>query len=384
FQKGDDPIDAINHMMSFLTAVVTLQYPPTNNHLRNSSNPRQQATINNSRVTIQPIQGRKTSMTADEAWFKDKVLLVQAQANGQVLHEEEFEFLADPGIAETQSTHVIQKTDAIVIRDSEKTLMLEDESRSKMLQKQKDPMMSEKKVNTKQNSGNSEETNLSTSTTIVEVPKELHKVSMMNSSLKKLKFHLARFDTVVKERTTATAITEGTVKFRNDHVAKIMGYGDYKIGNVIISKASKTKSYLWHRRLSHLNFGAINHLAKQGLVRGLPQLKFEKDHLCSACAMGKGKKKSHKPKSEDTNQEKLYLLHMDLCGPMRVESVNGKKGCGYLLGFHFTCKLYVPMAVTCFAAVMGSESFARTSRSREDVLMRWLRLVMDEMVAFGY
>nr|GEU97424.1 ribonuclease H-like domain-containing protein [Tanacetum cinerariifolium] len=64
---------------------------------------------------------------------------------------------------------------------------------------------------------------------------------------------------------------------------------------------------------------------KQGLVRGLPKLKFEKDHLCSACAMGKSTKKTHKPKSEDTNQEKLYLLHMDLCGPMRVESVNRKK-----------------------------------------------------------
>ncbi|GKC77213.1 putative ribonuclease H-like domain-containing protein [Tanacetum coccineum] len=86
-----------------------------------------------------------------------------------------------------------------------------------------------------------------------------------------------------------------------------------------------TKSWLWHRRLSHLNFGAINHLARHGLVRGLPKLKFEKDHLCSACAMGKIKKKSYKPKSEDTNQEKLYLLHMDLCGPMRVASVNGKK-----------------------------------------------------------
>nr|GFB59067.1 hypothetical protein [Tanacetum cinerariifolium] len=62
-----------------------------------------------------------------------------------------------------------------------------------------------------------------------------------------------------------------------------------------------------------------------GLVRGLPKLKFEKDHMCSACAMGKSTKKSHKPKSGDTNQEKLYLLHMDLCGPMRVESVKGKK-----------------------------------------------------------
>nr|GEX26695.1 retrovirus-related Pol polyprotein from transposon TNT 1-94 [Tanacetum cinerariifolium] len=93
----------------------------------------------------------------------------------------------------------------------------------------------------------------------------------------------------------------------------------------LLSKDSKTKSWLWHRRRSHLNFGAINYLSRQGLVRGLPKLKFKKDHLCSACAMGKSKKKSHKPKSEDTNQEKLYLLHMDLCGPMRVARVNRKK-----------------------------------------------------------
>ncbi|GJW39937.1 retrovirus-related pol polyprotein from transposon TNT 1-94 [Tanacetum coccineum] len=186
----------------------------------------------------------------------------------------------------------------------------------------------------------------------------------------------------------------GTVKFGNDQIANIMGYGDYQIGNItisrvyyveglghnlfsigqfcdldikvafrkymcfvpnlegvdllsgswetnlytlsigdmiasslicLLSKASKTKSWLWHRRLSHLNFGAINHLAKNGLVRILPKLKFEKDHLCSACAMGKSKKQSHKPKYENTNQEKLYLLHMDLCGPMRVASINGKK-----------------------------------------------------------
>ncbi|GKE82397.1 retrovirus-related pol polyprotein from transposon TNT 1-94, partial [Tanacetum coccineum] len=64
---------------------------------------------------------------------------------------------------------------------------------------------------------------------------------------------------------------------------------------------------------------------RHDLVRGLPKLKFKKDHLCSACAMSKSKKKPHKPKSEDTNQEKLYLLHMDLCGPMRVASVNRKK-----------------------------------------------------------
>nr|GEU29380.1 retrovirus-related Pol polyprotein from transposon TNT 1-94 [Tanacetum cinerariifolium] len=478
---------------------------------------------------------------------------------------------------------VIQKTNAIVIRDSEETLMLEDESRSKMLQKQKDLMMSEKKVNTKLNSVNSKEPNLSTRPTIVEVPKKLPKVSMVNLSLKKLKFHLASFDVVVKERTTATTITKGTwgvqhtkacfrdeiipfvkalkdlfnsfdqflideltevqnvfnqmkqqsapsfdqlfeinnlkaqsqekdtiimklkerikslsgnlkeekikreleeietinieldhkekvlvitalkdtlsklkgkavvneavtlhlidpeflkndvvplapklknnrtahydylkhtqeetatlreivenerllkplntsldyaysgcskhmtgdrsqlinfvqkfmgtVKFRNDHVAKIMGYGDYKIGNVTILRVYFVEG-LGHNLFSvgqfcdsdlevafrqhtcfirnldgvdlltgsrgnnlyTLSLGDMmssSPIFRQGLVRGLPKLKFEKDHLCSACAMGKSKKKSHKPKSEDTNQEKLYLLHIDLCGPMCVES----------------------------------------------------------------
>ncbi|GJV78078.1 retrovirus-related pol polyprotein from transposon TNT 1-94 [Tanacetum coccineum] len=77
----------------------------------------------------------------------------------------------------------------------------------------------------------------------------------------------------------------------------------------LLSKASKTKSWVWHCRLSHLNFGTLNKLAKDGLSRGIPRLKFKKDHLCSACALGKSKKSSHQPKAEDTNQEKLYLLH---------------------------------------------------------------------------
>ncbi|GJX03251.1 retrovirus-related pol polyprotein from transposon TNT 1-94 [Tanacetum coccineum] len=93
----------------------------------------------------------------------------------------------------------------------------------------------------------------------------------------------------------------------------------------LLSKASKSKSWLWHRRLNHLNFGTINDLARKDLVRGLPRLKFEKDHLCSACQLGKSKKFSHKPKSENTNMEVLHTLHMDLCGPMRVQSIKGKK-----------------------------------------------------------
>nr|GEY05203.1 hypothetical protein [Tanacetum cinerariifolium] len=708
-KKGDDPINAISHMMSFLTAVVTSRYPPTNNQLRNWSNPRQQATINNERVTVQPIQGRHTSLAAGTSRTYtsgsngiysgkqrtvDKVLLVQAQANEQILHEEELAFLADPGIAKAQTTQNVNTNNAAYQADdldaydsdcneinSTKVALMVNLShygsndlaevhnqnnmthnvinqamqemplfeQSNILNQSKTEITSDSNIipYSQYNSQNSEEPNLSTRPTQVEVPKELPKVSMVNISLKNLKHHLASFDVVVKERTTATSITEGTWGFEHtkacfkdkiipflkalkdlfnsfdqfliDELSKVqnvfyqmeqaieqhrveskgcqakmnkvlnenerlleqaiskdivnivvtstvdnayvpvhecercvkletelqkdfikrervtlptsasgsqpsgntkkdriqktpsksklnvnsdlqcvtcngclfsdnhdscvlefinfvnariksksakkplkrkiwkptgkvittttkvpfrkpipleintpkpvvtlvysrkpkesrnnvmvvqivlwyldsgcskhmtgdrsqltnfvnkflgtvkfegLGHNLFSVGQFcdsdlevafrqhtcficnlegvdlltgsrgnnlytlslgymmasshicLLSKASKTKSWLWHRCLSHLNFGAINHLARQGLVRGLPKLKFEKDHLCSACAMGKSKKKSYKPNSEDTNQEKLYLLHMDLCGPMHVESLNGKK-----------------------------------------------------------
>ncbi|GJQ94037.1 retrovirus-related pol polyprotein from transposon TNT 1-94 [Tanacetum coccineum] len=186
----------------------------------------------------------------------------------------------------------------------------------------------------------------------------------------------------------------GTVRFGNDHFGAIMGYGDFVIGDSVISrvyyveglghnllsvrqfcdsdlevafrkhscyvrdtngvelikgscgsnlytisvedmmksspicllsKASKNKSWLWHRRLNHLNFGTINDLARKDLVRGLPRLKFEKDHLCFAGQLGKRKKHTHTPKTENTNLEVLNTIHMDLCGSMRVQTINGKK-----------------------------------------------------------
>ncbi|GJR35611.1 retrovirus-related pol polyprotein from transposon TNT 1-94 [Tanacetum coccineum] len=476
FKQGDDPIDAINHMMSFLSAVVTSRYPTTNNQLRNStytlgasgSNSGKHMTVicyNCKGEGHMSKQCTKPKSKRDDSWFKKKVLLIQAQANGQILHEEELAFLADPNIPEValmanlshygsddlaevhnhdnvnnnminqavqampsskqsnvvnhseteitsdsniipysqyviesqqatinldnksvndtlttelerykeqvkvlkegqnvdlkstdnvsdssaqsveidrlkqtlsdhlkekeslmqtvtllkndfkkeesrnidreialekrikqldnivfkrdqyaQTVHmltkpqffydhttkqalgfqnpfylkkaqqlepklydgnVIKNTSAIVIPDSEETLMLAEESRSKMLLKQKDPIMLEKKVNTtpvdyavlnqlsqdfetrfvpqtelsaeqafwSQNSVNSPEPTLSSRPTKVEVPKELPKVSMVNTSLKKLKHHLAGFDVVVKERTTT--ITEGSWGFEH-------------------------------------------------------------------------------------------------------------------------------------------------------------------------
>ncbi|GJU95710.1 retrovirus-related pol polyprotein from transposon TNT 1-94 [Tanacetum coccineum] len=97
------------------------------------------------------------------------------------------------------------------------------------------------------------------------------------------------------------------------------------INHSLLTKASSTKSWLWHRRLNHLNFGTLNELARNNLVRGLPMLKYDKDHLCPSCQLGKSKKTSHPLKAENTNTEVLHTLHMDLCGPMRTIKYQRKK-----------------------------------------------------------
>nr|GEU52239.1 copia protein [Tanacetum cinerariifolium] len=692
FQKGNDPIDAINQMMSFLTTIVTFRQYTSGPSGTNSRKQRVIICYNCKGEGHMSKHCTKPKRKSDEAWFKDNVRLVKAQSNGQVLHEEELEFLAYPGIAKTQSTqyvvtnntayqaddldafdsdcdeintnkialmanlshygsdnlaevhnqdnvtnnviyqnvqaistskqsNILNQSETKITSDSniilysqymneskyttiqnlnspaqQDDLILSVTEQLKMqvvnytkinqdnknvnefltskLERYKDQVRILKEQNNvnnasescaqyleidnnkhilskhlkekesleqktelsaeqafwSQNSQYSEESTLSTSATIFEVPKQLPKVIMVNSSLKKLKFHLASFDMVVKERTTATAITEGTwrfehtkacfrdeiipfvkalkelfnsfdqflineltqvqnvfnqmeqtvaqhcveknkfqdkikdvlkenerlleqaistdimniavnanvnyacktvneseryvtietelqrdfikkkcydtlfkqyitlekhcislevvqivlwyldsecskhmigdrsqlinfvhkflgmVKLRNDHVAKIMGYGDYKIRTVIISRVYFMEG-LGHNLFSvgqfcdsdlevafrqHTCF--IRNLDGVDLLTGsqgnnLYTLSL-KDMMASspicilskasktkswACAMGKSKKKSHKPKSEDTNQEKLYLLHMDLYGPMRVESVNGKK-----------------------------------------------------------
>ncbi|GJT51012.1 retrovirus-related pol polyprotein from transposon TNT 1-94 [Tanacetum coccineum] len=143
----------------------------------------------------------------------------------------------------------------------------------------------------------------------------------------------------------------GTVRFGNDHFTAITGYGDYNLEDddlltssrdsnlytisisemaasspvCLMSRATSTKSWLWHRRLSHLNFGTINQLTLHDLVDGLLKFKYNKNHLCSACEQGKSKKASLPPKLVPSTYSKLELRHMDLCGPMRVASINGKK-----------------------------------------------------------
>nr|GEW96295.1 hypothetical protein [Tanacetum cinerariifolium] len=154
----------------------------------------------------------------------------------------------------------------------------------------------------------------------------------------------------------------GTVRFGNDQFPPILGYGDLFQGNVTINmvyyvedlnynlfsvgqfcdadlevafrkstcfvrdfRVTPTQAWLWHRRLSHLNFDYINLLSKKDIVIGLPKLKYVKDQLCSSCEMSKAKRSSFKSKVVPSSKGRLNLLHMDLCGPVRVASINRKK-----------------------------------------------------------
>ncbi|GJZ58373.1 retrovirus-related pol polyprotein from transposon TNT 1-94 [Tanacetum coccineum] len=132
-----------------------------------------------------------------------------------------------------------------------------------------------------------------------------------------------------------------TVRFGNDHFGVIMGYGDYVIGDNVISRVYYVEG-LGHNLFyvkqfcdSDLEVAFRKHSCYvrdidsvkliKGFSKRLPRLRFEKDHLCSACQLGKSKKHTHIPKAENTNLEVLNTLHMDLCGHMRVQTINGKK-----------------------------------------------------------
>ncbi|KAJ9546296.1 hypothetical protein OSB04_018839 [Centaurea solstitialis] len=102
-----------------------------------------------------------------------------------------------------------------------------------------------------------------------------------------------------------------------------LSHPDNKI--CLLAKATKADSWLWHQRLCHQNFKDMNKLVSRSLVSGLPETRLSKDTLCPACALGKMKRSSHPPKLETNCRSPLDMIHMDLCGPMRIESLARKK-----------------------------------------------------------
>nr|GEV50747.1 copia protein [Tanacetum cinerariifolium] len=104
----------------------------------------------------------------------------------------------------------------------------------------------------------------------------------------------------------------GTLRFRNDHVAAILVFGDLQWGNILITRVFSLKDW-------------VTTCSRNDLVSGLLKFKYHKEHLCPSCEQGKSKRASHPPKPVPNSRQRLHLLHMDLCGPMRIASGNGKR-----------------------------------------------------------
>nr|GFB13811.1 retrovirus-related Pol polyprotein from transposon TNT 1-94 [Tanacetum cinerariifolium] len=134
----------------------------------------------------------------------------------------------------------------------------------------------------------------------------------------------------------------------------------------LMAKATSSQAWLWHRRLSYLNFDTINLLSKNDIVVGLPKLKFVKDHVCSSCELGKAKRKSFHTKITPSSKRRLQLLHMDLCGSMRVARINGKR--------------YVLVIVDDYSRYTWTH-FLRSKDETPEVLIDFLRLVQRGLQA---
>nr|GEU78088.1 hypothetical protein [Tanacetum cinerariifolium] len=133
----------------------------------------------------------------------------------------------------------------------------------------------------------------------------------------------------------------------------------------LMAKATSSQAWLWHRRLSHLNFDTINLLSKNDIVTSLPKLKFVKDHRYSSCELGKSKRKSFQIKILSLKR-RLQLIHMDLCGPMRVESINGKK--------------YILVIIDDYSRYTWTH-FLRSKDETLKVLINFLKLIQQGLYA---
>nr|GEX58048.1 retrovirus-related Pol polyprotein from transposon TNT 1-94 [Tanacetum cinerariifolium] len=299
---------------------------------------------------------------------------------------------------------------AMTVIDDEETLILEEKSRSKMSEKAKEPEIIHKNIShkpidyeklnrlyedfgkrfTPQQEMDAEQPfwlRISNPTSkpsdaspvTIEAPKKLPKVSLVNKSLKKLIFHLAKSDNVVKIRTTSyRSCAKSAKKHKKQNIWIPTGHVFTEVGfkwkptgitftivgnscpltritsaNVVPPKKTTSHSVesqkpelkVYSRKLKNVkNIGSSKKAKiveskmltnRNPIIPGDPMLHIFHRLLLSNATyipsfaslvmIGKSKKSSHQPKAEDTNQEKLYLLHMDLCGPMRMASMNGKR-----------------------------------------------------------
>ncbi|GJU29581.1 retrovirus-related pol polyprotein from transposon TNT 1-94 [Tanacetum coccineum] len=222
---------------------------------------------------------QRVIINLDSDYFKDKMLLMQAQENGAVLDKNNYHgswqisLQKDPIYDDAGPTYPRILRLRPVVHDSEDTREIAEITRKRMLS-YRQPLVSDSGL----------------------------------------------FKTYDGEPFKAQDYVE------KDHTKHTCIIRDINGADLLKGSPFQVKSWLWHRRLNHLNFGTINDLARKDLVRGLPRLKFERIIFAQPVNLEKARSTlSHKlTKSKNTNIEVLHTLHMDLCCPMRVQSIKEK------------------------------------------------------------
>ncbi|GKF23289.1 retrovirus-related pol polyprotein from transposon TNT 1-94, partial [Tanacetum coccineum] len=218
------------------------QFPPTNNQLRTSSNSKTHATVHDGQIGTEPIQRK---------------------APGNVRGE---------GHVARQCKEPKRKMDSQYFKD--KALLMEAKEKGDVLDAEAEAFLTDVDC-----------------TAPYDQPQALTTTNMFQAN------HEDAYDSDVDEGPNAAVAFMANLSSTSTTNLYSISLNDMMSASPVclLTKASSTKSWLWHRRLNHLNFGTLNELARKNLVRGLPMLKYDKDHLCPSCQLGKSKKASHPP-----------------------------------------------------------------------------------------
>nr|GEW88235.1 hypothetical protein [Tanacetum cinerariifolium] len=261
FSPKDDPIAYLNKEMAFQIVVASLRFPSTKNQLRTSFNLRNQATIQDDKVTVQQVHGRQgeghmarqctqPKRPRNATWYKEKAMLAEAQEARQILDEEQLVFFADLGVPDGQAIQTIIPNNAAFQTEDLDTYDFDYDDIS------------------------------------------MQKITLANA--------------VPPKKTTSHSVETQKPKLKvyNMKPKNVKNIGSSKKSKIVESKNAN------HSEPNHTWGSKATYIPSSSFL----------------VMTGKTKKSSHQPKAEDTNQDKLYLLHMDLCGLMRVASINEKRG----------------------------------------------------------
>nr|GEW42735.1 hypothetical protein [Tanacetum cinerariifolium] len=331
FSPRDDPIACLNKAMAFLTVVASSRFPSTNNQLSTSSNLRNQATIQDGRVTVQQVHRRQGLLNATTVKVKDIWLGYALSLSDQGMQH-------DLGVPDGHAIQTIIPNNAAFQTEDLDTYDSDCDDISNV------------KVVLMANISNYG----------FDVILEIVLWYLDSGCSKHMTGNRSQLMNFVSKFL-------GTVRFENDHITRIMGYADYQLGNVTISRVyyvkglrhnllfvgqfcdrdlevafQKNTCFIRNLEGVDLLFGSrdtnLYKISLDDMLKTSPICLLSKaSRLRAPCVLGKSKKSSHRPKVEDTNQEKLHLLHMDLCGLMRdlrlstLFKLEGKNGVGFVL-----------------------------------------------------